>query len=164
MDSMMERQNYIPPAPQKTCKECGKQYSPLRRGMCQPCYKRTARYGSTEYKREEIEDITLDFVRKNCIESGECLLWTGDVSKEGRPHTMDRKLWREEGKQRQVLLHRWMYELDSGETLRKGQHVTQTCGSKRCLSPAHLSTSRPRPGRTPLGEAGQYKGKATARG
>jgi hypothetical protein len=127
--------------------------------MCQPCYRRDARYGSTEYKREEIEDITLDFVLKNCTESGECLLWVGAVSKEGRPHTQDRKLWREEGKVRQILLHRWIYEHHLGEALRKGQQVKQTCGNKRCVAPPHLSTSQPRPGRTPLGEAGQYKGR-----
>jgi hypothetical protein len=127
--------------------------------MCQPCYKRSARYGSTEYKREDIEDIALEFVLKNCTESGGCLLWTGAVSKEGRPQTLDRKRWREEGETRQILLHRWMYEHHFGEALRKGQHVKQTCGNKRCLSPAHLSTSQPRPGRTPLGEAGQYKGR-----
>jgi hypothetical protein len=56
-------------------------------------------------------------------------------------------------------VHRWMYEHRFGEALRKGQHVRQTCENKRCVSPAHLSTSQPRPGRMPLGEAGQYKGK-----
>lgn len=157
--SRMDRQGYIPAAVEKTCVECGKQYSPLRLGMCQPCYRRYARYGSTEYKREDIEDITLDFVLKNCTESGGCLLWTGAVSKEGRPQTLDRKLWREASKTRQILLHRWMYEHHLGEALRKGQHVKQTCRNKLCLSPVHLSTSQPRPGRTPLAEAGQYKGR-----
>jgi hypothetical protein len=155
----MDRQNYIPAPVKKKCEACGKPYSPLRRGMCQPCYKRSARYGAAEYKREEIEDITREFVLKNCTESEGCLLWTGTVSKEGRPQTLDRKLWREEGVTRQVLLHRWMYEQHFDEVLRKGQHVTQTCGNKRCLSPDHLSTSQPRAGRTPLGEAGQYKGR-----
>lgn len=58
-----------------------------------------------------------------------------------------------------ILLHRWMYEHHLGEALRKGQHVKQTCGNKLCVFLAHLSTSQPRPGRTPLGEAGQYKGR-----
>ncbi len=157
--SGMDRQSHIPAKAEKKCKECGKPYSPLRKGMCQPCYRRWAQYGSTEYKREEIADITIEFVLGNCTEAEECLLWTGTVSKEGRPQTLDRKLWREQGKTRQVLLHRWMYENHSGEVLRKGQHVRQTCENKRCLSPAHLATSLPRPERTPLGEAGQYKGK-----
>ncbi|WP_425584779.1 endonuclease domain-containing protein [Yinghuangia aomiensis] len=52
-----------------------------------------------------------------------------------------------------------MYEQHTKDVLRKGQHVRQTCGVLRCLRPAHLEVSRPRPGRTPLGEAGQYKGK-----
>ncbi|MFF3457036.1 endonuclease VII domain-containing protein [Streptomyces sp. NPDC002730] len=155
----MVRQSHIPATVEKTCEACGKKYSPLRYGKCQPCYRRNARYGSTEYKREEVEDITLAFVLKKCTESGECLLWTGTVNKEGRPQTTDRKLWREEGKARQILLHRWMYEHHVGEALRKGQQVKQTCRNKRCLSPAHLSTSQPRPGRAPLGEAGQYKGR-----
>lgn len=109
--------------------------------------------------RKEVEGTSLDFVLGHCTESGACLVWTGTVSKEGRPQTTDRKHWREEGKARQILLHRWMYEHHTGQTLRKGQHVKQTCGNKLCLSPAHLSTSQPRPGRTPLGEAGRYKGK-----
>ncbi|MFF4220886.1 endonuclease VII domain-containing protein [Streptomyces nondiastaticus] len=155
----MDRQSHIPAKAEKKCKVCNRTYSPLRDGMCQPCYRRDRRYGSTEYRRKEIEDITLDFVLENCTESGECLLWTGPVNKENRPHTSDRKYWREEGKTRQIALHRWMYEHHAGEELRKGQHVKQTCGNKLCLSPAHLSTSQPRPGRTPLGEAGQYKGK-----
>ncbi|MFI1660477.1 endonuclease VII domain-containing protein [Streptomyces sp. NPDC020472] len=155
----MDRQSYIPPVAEKRCEACGKPYSPLRDNKCQPCYRRNARYGSTEYKREEIKDITLDFVLAHSRESGACLLWTGTVSKEGRPQTTDRKYWREEGRARQILLHRWMYEHHAGQVLRKGQHVKQKCGNKLCLSPAHLCTSLPRPGRTPLGEAGRYKGK-----
>lgn len=155
----MDRQSHIPAAAEKTCEACRKSYSPLRRGKCQPCYRREARYGSTEYVRKEIEDITLDFVLTRCTESGDCLVWVGSVSKEGRPQTTDRRYWREEGKTRQVLLHRWMHEHYAGEPLRKGQQVKQTCGNKLCLSPAHLSTSQPRPGRMPLGEAGQYKGR-----
>ncbi|MBH5129508.1 MULTISPECIES: endonuclease VII domain-containing protein [unclassified Streptomyces] len=155
----MERRNHIPLKAEKTCSACGKPYSPLRLGRCQPCYRRYARYGSTEYKREEIEDITVGFVLKNCKESGGCLLWTGTVSKEGTPQTTDRRLWREEGKSRQIRLHRWMYEHHAGVELRKGQQVKQTCGNKLCLSPAHLSIAKGRSGRTPLGEAGQYKGR-----
>jgi hypothetical protein len=50
-----------------------------------------------------------------------------------------------------------MYENQVGE-LRKGQQVRQTCGNKLCVSPKHLEVSLPREGRTPLSEAGQYKG------
>jgi hypothetical protein len=152
---LMQRQSHIPVVEEKACSACGKLYKPLRRGMCQPCYRRNARYGTTEYRRMELDDVTVDFVLSNCTESGECLLWEGTVSKEGRPQTMDRRLWREEGKTRQILLHRWMYEQHSGDELRKGQQVRQTCGEKRCLAPVHLETSTPRPGREPLGDAGQ---------
>lgn len=155
----MERQSHIPVVEEKACSTCGKPYKPLRRGMCQPCYRRNARYGTTEYRRMELEDVTVDFIRSNSTASGECLLWEGAVSKEGRPQTMDRRLWREEGRTRQILLHRWMYEQHSGDKLRKGQQVRQTCGEKRCLAPVHLETSKPRPGREPLGDAGQYKGR-----
>lgn len=154
-----DRQGRVPEKPAKTCKECNRPYSPLRDGKCQPCYKRGARYGTTSYQREGIDDITVEFVLKHCIESSECLLWQDGVNREGRPHTSDRKYWREQHKTRQVPLHRWMYEHHTGQELRKGQNVTQTCGNKRCLAPAHLSTSAPRKGRTPLGDAGQYKGK-----
>jgi len=66
---------------------------------------------------------------------------------------------REHRKTRQVPLHRWMYENHTGQKLCKGQNVRQTCGNKLCLAPAHLATSTPRQNRTPLGDAGQYKGK-----
>ncbi|GAA3614354.1 hypothetical protein GCM10022419_119390 [Nonomuraea rosea] len=126
--------------------------------MCQPCYRRDARYGTPEYERIDLDDLTYDFVVQNCTRSGECLIWTGVLGKEGFPQTADRKLWREEGKQRQIRIHRWMYESQVGE-LRKGQQVRQTCGNKLCVFPGHLEVSTPRPGRSPLGEAGQYKGR-----
>ena len=154
-----DRQNRVPEKPAKTCKACDKPYTPLRDDMCQPCYRRKARYGTTDYQREDIEDITIEFVLKHCIESDGCLLWQDGVNSEGRPHTSDRKYWREQRKTRQIPLHRWMYEHHTGQALRKGQNVSQTCGNGRCLAPAHLSTSIPRKYRTPLGDAGQYKGK-----
>jgi hypothetical protein len=156
---LMERQNYIPAVKAKACSSCGKPYSPLRDEKCQPCYKRHRRYGSTEYRRTELEDVTVDFVVGKCVKSGDCLLWNGTLSREGRPQTTDRRAWREEGKSRQILLHRWIYEQSSGKSLRKGQQVRQTCGNRICLSPTHLATSEPRPGREPLGEAGKYKGR-----
>lgn len=156
---MEEKTGHVPEKPAKTCKECDKAYKPLRGGMCQPCYRRQRRYGTTEYRREELEDITVEFVKRNCVESGNCLIWQGGVNKEGRPHTADRRYWREERKTRQIALHRWMLEHHEGRVLRKGQNVSQTCGNKLCLAPAHLTTSTPRKHRTPLGEAGQYKGR-----
>jgi hypothetical protein len=155
----MDRQSFTPPRPAKTCDSCGKEYRPLREGKCQPCYRRKARNGTTEYLREDIEDITVEFVLKNSTQVGGCLLWKGTLSKEGRPQTTDRKFWQEEGKTRQILLHRWMYEQHTGQTLRKGQQVKQTCGNRLCLSPTHLATSIPRPGRVPLGDAGRYVGR-----
>ena len=154
----MERTGYTPAKDVKKCAACGKPYKPLRRGMCQPCYRRDARYGSTEYRRIEVEDITFDFIRGNSIKSEDCLLWNGATGKEGFPQTLDRKLWREEGKQRQVRIHRWVYENQVG-ALRKGQQVRQSCGNKLCVAPAHLEISTPRTGRVPLGDAGQYKGR-----
>ena len=159
----MDRESYIPVKVQepKKCASCDKVYKPLRKGLCQPCYKRIGRNGTTVYKLEYVEDITLVWVMKRCKRVGACLLWTQDaLSKEGRPQVSDRKAWREEGKNRQIVLHRWMYEQHHRTTLRKGQHVKQTCGNKLCLAPAHLATSVPRHGRVPLGEAGQYKGRA----
>lgn len=159
----MTRESYIPVKVKqpKFCKTCDKPYSPLRQGMCQPCYKRAGRNtdGTADYRREDVDDISLLFVIKHCTRAGTCLVWTGTTSKEGRPQTSDRKAWREEGKNRQILLHRWMYEQSTGETLRKGQHVKQTCENKLCIAPGHLATATPRPGRLPLGEAGQYQGR-----
>ncbi|MBL1109388.1 endonuclease VII domain-containing protein [Streptomyces sp. 5-8] len=154
----MQRQSHIPVQSERTCKECSRPYKPLRDRMCQPCYKRSRKYGAAEYRREEVEEITLPWVRAKCARAGECLEWNGTVNKEGRPQTSDRLAWRE-GKSRQIALHRWVYEQSTGRTLSKGQHVRQTCGNKKCLAPEHLAASMPRPGRTPLGEAGRYQGK-----
>lgn len=157
----MEREINISgdPVSTKTCRECKKPYKPLRNGMCQPCYRRAAKYGSAIYVRDEVEDIAVAWVQEKCAEIGDCLVWSGTVGKEGRPQTSDRRSYREEGKTRQIALHRWMYEEATGETLRKGQQVRQTCGNKRCLAPGHLEVSVPRQGRAPLGDAGRYAGK-----
>ncbi|MEV7616172.1 endonuclease VII domain-containing protein [Streptomyces sp. NPDC089799] len=157
----MEREINVPEASVAPglCRKCKKPYKPLRDGMCQPCYRRAKKYGSAIYIREEVEDVTVEWVRGKCTQKGDCLVWEGTTGKEGRPQTSDRRSYREEGKTLQIALHRWMYEKATGETLRKGQHVRQTCGNKLCLAAGHLKASVPRQGRTPLGDAGQYKGK-----
>ncbi|MFK4035605.1 endonuclease domain-containing protein [Nonomuraea wenchangensis] len=105
-----------------------------------------------------VDEISFDFIVANCSVAGDCLIWNGNIGKEGYPQMADPKIWREEGRQKQVRLHRWMYEDQVGE-LRKGQQVRQTCGNKLCVSPKHLETSIPRAGRDPVGEGGRYKGR-----
>ncbi|GGT33260.1 hypothetical protein GCM10010207_36670 [Streptomyces atratus] len=95
----MEREINISEEPgvTKVCRECRNPYKPLRNGMCQPCYRRAVKYGFAIYVRDEVEDITVAWVREKCAETGDCLVRGGTVGKEGRPQAGDRRSYREEG-------------------------------------------------------------------
>ncbi|MFG2824663.1 endonuclease VII domain-containing protein [Kitasatospora sp. NPDC048365] len=136
-------ENFIPAKAPSICSNCGKEYRPLRNKLCQPCYRREARYGTPEYKEKAPTVLTVEWVESQCRWEGDCLVWEGTTSKEGNPQTSDRELWESQGINRQILLHRWLFEQDYGVTLRKGQHVKRSCGKNLCLASDHLSAKPP---------------------
>jgi hypothetical protein len=61
--------------------------------------------------------------------SGECLLWTGNVKRDGRGEIRASGGW--------ASVHRVAWELARGELTRR-QKIAQTCGNKLCIALAHL--------------------------
>ncbi|MGW4817164.1 endonuclease VII domain-containing protein [Kitasatospora cineracea] len=136
-------ENFIPAKAPSICSHCGDEYRPLRKKLCQPCYKRQARYGTPEYKDKAPTVLTVEWVESQCREDGDCFIWEGTTSKEGNPQTSDRELWEAQRINRQIILHRWLFEQDHDVILRKGQRVTRTCGKNLCLASEHLSAKPP---------------------
>lgn len=77
---------------------------------------------------------------KNVDKTGDCWLWRGATDSYGMPII---NAHNSEGKRRSMLAQRYSYELYSGRFLFTDEYVYDTCGSKTCVNPGHL-TIRPR--------------------
>ncbi|MET7351555.1 endonuclease VII domain-containing protein [Streptomyces mirabilis] len=113
---------------------CGKLAS--RRGMCQPCYRRFKRNGTTERVGQK-PPISIAVVMANVeVANTGCMIWTGDTDKDGRPRYYDGERY-QRGEKPLVYVQRWMYEYHGG-VLKKGQTLTRDCPNKRlCVNHTH---------------------------
>jgi hypothetical protein len=121
----------------KICSTEGCDRLASRRGMCQPCYRRFKRNGTTEPVGQK-PPISIAVVMANVeITDTGCMVWTGDTDKEGRPRYYDGERYAR-GDNPLVYVQRWMYEHHHGEPLKKGQTLTRDCANSRlCVNHEH---------------------------
>jgi hypothetical protein len=125
------------------CSEgCGK---PVHsKGLCQPCYRRLRRNGTTAKQGPKV--LTPDVVAQSTVFPGNgCQLWSGSTDSSGYP-----RFYVSEGQQlinvRRWLAEQWGFDID-------GKHVEDTCDTKSCVLREHLvvvdphSTEKTRAGR-----------------
>lgn len=123
------------------------------RGLCQPCYRRLLRNGTTEKQGQKI--LTVDVVAKCSVLLGSgCREWTGSTDSTGYP-----RFYVTEG-QKLINVRRWLMQ-EHGCNV-EGKHVEDTCGNKACVRPEHLIVVDPHT--TTKTEAGKQRVRAIERG
>jgi hypothetical protein len=104
--------------------------------MCQPCYRRFMRNGTTEPVGQKAPiSVAVIMANVKTTDTG-CMIWTGDTDKEGRPRYYDGERYAR-GEDPLIYVQRWMYEYH-GSVLKKGQTLTRDCPNKRlCVNHEH---------------------------
>lgn len=82
--------------------------------------------------------MDLPKILENTVEDGStgCLLWTRCLTSDGYPRANI-------GGNENIRLHRYLYELVSGDSIPEGQVVRHSCDNPTCLNPEHLSLGSP---------------------
>lgn len=77
---------------------------------------------------------TLQSIRENCVECGDCWEWQGYASEHGIPKINAVRA----GKRNVFSGRRVVMEYANGKPLPRNVLITTNCGNPRCLNPAHL--------------------------
>ena len=99
---------------------------------------------------------TIESLREQCVECGDCWEWQGPVSTPAKNrNSAGHPVTRSKGKA--VSARRTMYEL-SGRKIRTGHWISTSCENVRCLNPDHLVQVSPAQQNARLGKKGAFSG------
>lgn len=118
--------------------ECNKEVKQLRKGLCQACYRRQMRNGTTEYKT--VPSLSLVLISEKTIIEDECLIWQGAVDTDGYPRYYDPAI-REATGDGLIYVRRWIV------AAQKGDIVEDTCDNRLCVYSGHLNKATVTTGR-----------------
>lgn len=97
---------------------------------------------------------TIESLREQCVECGDCWEWQGPVTKPARNRqSAGQPITTYKGKT--LGARRIMYEL-SGRQIVEGHLITTKCGNKLCLNPKHLIQLSPAQQNVRLGKKGAF--------
>lgn len=96
----------------------------------------------------EKDQKRVDYILSRCVEEGDCLMWTGHVSKDRLPIISENKA--------KKSARRKLYEAIKGAELPKSKIVRMSCGNHLCLNPDHLQALTIAQARKADGKAGKY--------
>jgi hypothetical protein len=110
--------------------DCEKDVAQLRKGLCQACYRRKMRNGTTEYKT--VPALNMEVLISHTSEINGCYIWNGAVDKDGYPRYYDPTVRVETG-EGLVYVRRWLVGAVKGEI------VEDSCDNRLCVNIGHLS-------------------------
>lgn len=90
----------------------------------------------------------IDYILSRCVEEGDCLMWTGHVSKDRLPIITENRA--------KKSARRKLYEAIKGAELPKNKIVRMKCGNHLCMNPDHLQVLTIAQARKADGKAGRY--------
>lgn len=123
------------------------------KGLCQACYRRMRRNGTTEKQGPKV--LTLQAIANCTVFPGNgCQLWTGTTDSTGYP-----RFYVTDG-QKLVNVRRWLMQ-ELGHDI-EGKRVEDTCDSKACVLLEHLVVVEPHT--TMKTQAGKQRMRAIERG
>lgn len=79
---------------------------------------------------------TMDTVRSNCTEDGDCLLWKGCIDVNGQPRASI------SGKA--TYVRAYVYKTLCGKVLNGGRRLSTSCGNPACLAEEHIVAMTPK--------------------
>jgi hypothetical protein len=109
---------------------CKKEVKQLRKGLCQACYRRQMRNGTTDYRT--VLELSADAILSNMERVGDCFIWKGAIDKDGYPRYYDPTVRAETG-EGLVYIRRWLVGA------KKGEIVEDSCDNRLCVNANHLS-------------------------
>lgn len=117
---------------------CKKEVKQLRKGLCQACYRRQIRNGTTEYKT--VPSLSIELITEKTVRDNDCLIWQGAIDKDGYPRYYDPTVRVETG-DGLVYVRRWLLDAE------KGSIVEDSCSKKLCVNKDHLNIATVSTGR-----------------
>ncbi|MGW5154427.1 endonuclease VII domain-containing protein [Nonomuraea wenchangensis] len=122
----------------KPCATCPAEVKQLRDGMCQPCYRRKRRNGTTEQRKPKTP-MSWQAVDENTTRDSEagCLIWKGNVDKDGFPRYYDSARYAAGNNNVLVYVRRWVLEQEGHEMGRR-YIAEDICGNRLCVEKTHL--------------------------
>jgi len=127
---------------------CKKEVKQLRKGLCQACYRRHMRNGTTDY--QTVPPLSPDLIIEKTIPENGCLIWQGSVDKDGYPRYYDPTV-REATGDGIVNVRRWVAQAE------KGKIVEDSCDNRLCVNVHHLRIATVATGRKTMAGVNSVK-------